>query len=131
MDAINKSITFSQDVINKAMHWLATEDTGLSSTLILTNILSQGSTGSIDSHETKFHPRDPADLKRCITLLEHVPEFKSKLHIMKDVSPQWSALIDNWDQLELSLKSEIKIDKSRAPNTYKLMKSILGDIKKI
>jgi len=47
----------------------------------------------------KQHPCDPDDFSRCHRLLEVVPEWKEKLHLMKAVSPVWKKLVENWDKL--------------------------------
>lgn len=122
---------FSQVVINKAMEWLIDGNTGLSSTALLSNILSNGQTGTIKTIEARFHPRDSSDLRRCIGLLDFVPEFRQHLHIMRHVSPSWAALIDNWDLLEATLRNEIKSTPHRAPETYKLMTQILLKVAKV
>ena len=57
--------------------------------------------------EKTCHPADPDDFRRCYLLLETVPEWKDKLHLMKEVSPVWEKLVDNWDQLTLMLQEQM------------------------
>lgn len=71
--------------------WLASDDVGLSSKYMASVLSGQ-------FYASNNHPRDPADLGRCIRLLIAVPELASQLHEMKACSPQWSAVIDNWDK---------------------------------
>lgn len=118
----------NQDVIDRAMEWLVCGDTGLSSTNILTNILSSGKTGKIKNFYAKSHPFDPSDLKRCVILLDKIPELRDSLHIMRSVSKQWDVLIENWDELERSLKSEMESSPRSARKTNQLMKRILDQV---
>ncbi len=71
--------------------WLVRDDTGASSKYMASILSGQFSV----SHN---YPWDPSDLGRCIRLLEAVPELESELHKMKACSPQWSAVVDNWDK---------------------------------
>lgn len=71
--------------------WLASDDVGLSSKY-MASVLSE------QFYASNNYPRDPADLGRCIRLLVAVPELASQLHEMKACSPQWSAVIDNWEK---------------------------------
>ncbi|WP_272656439.1 MULTISPECIES: hypothetical protein [unclassified Providencia] len=71
--------------------WLASDDVGASSRYMAA-VLS----GQFDA--PYYYPSDGADLGRCIRLLVAVPELASQLHEMKACSPQWSAVIDNWDK---------------------------------
>lgn len=118
----------NQDVIDRAMEWLVVGDTGLSSINILSHTLSKGKTLNLKFTDAKFHPRDPSDLKRCVHLLDKVPELRESLYIMRNVSRYWEALIDRWDELEGSLKAEMASNPEAAPETYKLMKSILSQV---
>jgi hypothetical protein len=45
------------------------------------------------------HPYDPDDFKRCYKLLQVIPEWKIELHKLKQLSKEWSNLVDNWDKL--------------------------------
>lgn len=72
--------------------------------------------------ERAAHPFDPDDFRRCYLLLQTIPEWKQYLHIMKDVSPIWSNLIDNWDTLTAMLEKAMASPDGKAPEMYELMK---------
>lgn len=114
--------------IQKAMHWLVTCDTGLSSECLMATMLNGG---PVDGKGWKsyFHPHDPADLKRCVKLLDEVPEFRARLDLMKLVSVYWTILVENWDELEASLRQEMRDTPREAPKTYALMKALLNDVR--
>ncbi|MER5000350.1 hypothetical protein KDV89_12595 [Providencia stuartii] len=71
--------------------WLASDDVGASSRYMASVLSGQFSAPN-------HYPLDGADLGRCIRLLVAVPELASQLHEMKARSPQWSAVVDNWDK---------------------------------
>ncbi|HEM8140327.1 TPA: hypothetical protein U2M34_003263 [Providencia rettgeri] len=101
MNAIIKAATLVCDEFKKPLvkaskgmgltAWLASDDVGLSSKY-MASVLSE------QFYASNNYPRDPADLGRCIRLLVAVPELASQLHEMKACSPQWSAVIDNWEK---------------------------------
>lgn len=96
--------------------WLASDDVGASSRYMAA-VLS----GQFDA--PNHHPWDPADLGRCIRLLVAVPELASQLHEMKACSPQWSAVIDNWDKWkELHDADEGKTLYQEMKLTYELLR---------
>lgn len=72
------------------------------------------------------HPHDPDDFKRCYKLLEIIPEWKESFHLMKDVSPIWNRLVENWDTLtnmyERNVKEEWKNHKE--VGMYELMEQL-------
>lgn len=76
-----------------ASRWLEQGERGLSSETMFTRF-----TG-IQLDGDKDHPHDGDDFRRCRLLLEAVPEFQAKLHLMKDVSPEWNNLIGAWQEL--------------------------------
>lgn len=55
-------------------------------------------------------PSDPDDFKRCYKLLQAVPQWKAKLHLMKEVSPVWARLVDNWDKLTEMYEQNVRED---------------------
>ncbi|WP_285317114.1 hypothetical protein [Providencia rettgeri] len=98
--------------------WLASDDVGASSRYMASVLSGQFS-------DPNHYPLDGADLGRCIRLLVAVPELASQLHKMKACSPQWSAVIDNWDKWKAlyeagkgkKLYQEMKL-------TYELLKNL-------
>jgi hypothetical protein len=83
--------------------WLAGGSRGASSNAIVQHLTGLPAAKS----DPRFHPLDPWDLRRCLLLLELCPELKPDLHKMKEVSPQWSALIDIWEELEKLFEEEV------------------------
>ena len=104
-------------------NWFVNGETGLSSMCIASVMLGF-------KPKTIDHPLDPPDFKRCLLLVNAVPEVKSNLWKMKDVSEQWSALIDRWDDVEKCFMEEVaewldtKFSRKSAIRTYDLMKEI-------
>lgn len=108
-----------------AIEWLAHGQRGTSSNTLfshLTGVDAQGDWGA-------SHPYDPADLNRCLVLLNAVPELRLSLPRMGEVSPAWAALIARWDEIEKSLVDEVGLGwtKGRAASkTYALMREVLS-----
>ncbi|EBR4567719.1 hypothetical protein B1Q46_17375 [Salmonella enterica] len=71
--------------------WLASDDTGLSSRFMASILSGQFTT------KNKY-PCDPADLGRCIRLVEAVPELAEKIPLMAQHGHQWSAVAQNWER---------------------------------
>ena len=106
----------------KITAWLNSGKCGLSShTMYLWFIDSKCS--ECDVIHQKSHPRDYDDFGRCIGLLEYVPEWKDRLDVLRQISPIWNQLIDNWTNLsnmyEQEQYSEINklIESIRFPTT--------------
>jgi hypothetical protein len=76
---------------NRLMQWLLSDDTGLSSMAIVARM--EGVLGRSD------FPRDASDLGRCIRLLALMPEWKPRIHEMRDVHPVWAKIVERWDDL--------------------------------
>ena len=78
--------------------------------------------------ESGNHPYDPDDLDRCLALLYVVPELRPLLSHMSDVSPQWAALVERWDDIEAMHLDEVGLGWTKArsaPRTYALMQDVL------
>jgi len=73
-------------------------------------------------HFSGTHPHDPSDFYRCHKLLELIPEWREELPKMREVSPAWAALVDNWDMLTDMLKEQIAGKKN---DMYEKMQAIL------
>jgi hypothetical protein len=70
----------------------------------------------------RSHPLDPDDFRRCYLLLETIPEWKADLKKLRELSPIWSNLVDNWDSLTEMIKEQIQTGK--ANKMYEFMKSL-------
>jgi hypothetical protein len=115
-----------QETLSQAMHWLINSRTGLSSECLLATIIN-GAPIQGGWHAT-FHPRDPSDLKRCIGLLDAVPDLRNHLGVMKAVSKEWEILVLNWNQLETTFKEELQQHPNRAPETNELMRNLFNSV---
>ena len=74
---------------------MASGERGLSSEAIAITTLGAYATG-----RTAAWPLDPSDLRRCLLLLEAVPEAREQgVGVLAKRSPQWAALADRWDIL--------------------------------
>lgn len=103
--------------------WIVGGDVGLSSKTVWATMLGI----SLEDGEVP-HPHDPADLGRCLRLLEVIPEWKPRLGELASLSPEWKALICRWDEVATSMETEVGIAWQKAksaPATYAMMKSIL------
>ena len=103
------------DIPDTAIAWLRNGERGSSSEVIFEHL-----TGiPIRGWGWKFPPADPSDLERCRRLLDAVPEFSARLPEMAQVSPQWAALVVNWDELCALMDEEAP--SGQCPRTYERM----------
>ena len=103
------------EISEDLLKWIASGDRGASSETIVTKL------AGIDlAHGCSCEPHDPSDFRRCLLLLDAVPELKSKLDKMKEVSNYWRLLIENWNELEKMYHEEKS--SGRAPKLYEKMK---------
>jgi hypothetical protein len=109
---------------SKLISWLANGETGISSKAIV-NFLVDGKKPS----ESEY-PHDPSDLRRCVLLLESVPELEKRFRLnMRKASPNWAALCDNWNLLMTVYRSE---ENSKVgPQTYQLMKILQSTVRTV
>lgn len=114
-------MTFEQRVCD----WIVGPDTGSSSTSIWRHMIGIRYPSSRISY-----PHDPADLGRCLRLLELFPEWKGRISEMDEAGDEWASLSDRWEELASSMSDEVGInwEKARsAPETYELMKTVLAE----
>ena len=71
-------------------------------------------------------PSDPDDFKRCYKLLQAVPQWKSRLHELKTLSPVWEKLVDNWDKLTEMYEQNVRENwkNYKQIGMYEFMKSL-------
>lgn len=111
----------ARDALARLGAWMLNGRTGASSECIAAVWL--GGT----SHNA-YHPRDTGDLRRCVTLMEAVPEIRDGfVERMTPLSAEWAALAARWDDLAASLEHETGLREfAQAPRTSALMHTILN-----
>jgi len=99
----------------KLIRWFLSDEPGLSSRAIV---------AKMEGIELSYyhHPLDPADLGRCIRLLEWIPEYRTRLNEMREVSQVWANFVDHWDELEALYYEELPSGK--APKCYQRMQEL-------
>lgn len=106
----------------KLVEWLAGYDTGLSSLAILAWMERDVSIAAM-LHNHLRHPSDPADLGRCIRLMDIEPSYRQRIGEMAAVSPQWARLAAHWSELEaLYYKAD---HQGRAEACYQMMRALI------
>lgn len=109
-----------------AAEWLTSGRRGVSSETLFSRM-----TGLPVSH--RCHPWDPADLDRCRLLLEAVPEWRARIHEMAEESPEWAALVGEWDALCSLMDAEAprwRHGHGSTPLTYRRMKELIEGARK-
>jgi len=84
-----------QEIPDTALTWLKHGQRGLSSEAIFSKMTGM----ALSRLWQNQHPCDPLDFKRCMDLLDAVPEFSSRMQEMKVVSMQWAVVVNHWDEL--------------------------------
>lgn len=69
------------------------------------------------------HPLDPSDFMRCHKLVQTVPEIKHRFYLLKEHSPVWSNLVDNWDELTELLNEQLT-GANKNNGMYELMQKL-------
>ena len=87
--------------------WLLLGETGVSSETIAyalsgikpeTTVLADG-TLTRRPHRWDI-PHDAADFRRCLLLLEYIPEWRERLPEVAERFPAWKPIVEHWDELE-------------------------------
>lgn len=117
-DHIAEAGKMTNTIEHRALEWMMSDDTGSSSEAISAHMLGL---------ETEYasYPSDPAELGRCLRLLELIPEWKPRIKEMAIYGPGWAGQVEVWEDLYKTMEKEVGIDWSKgkkAPETYKAMK---------
>lgn len=103
------------------INWYVSGERGISSETMAATALGK-------KPDWSGYPLDPADLNRCIKLVDSAPEVKEAFHAIASLSPEWAAIIENWDELRQMFIDEVgynwKNRKTRAKRTYDRMQEL-------
>jgi hypothetical protein len=112
------------DMLARVATWFAGGDTGISSKAIAAYMCGGDMKAGRSWHSA---PSDPADLGRCLRLLEIFPEWKERMPEMASVNDDWARIIPHWDKMAAMMADEVGIDWSKgkkAMRTYEFMASV-------
>ncbi len=112
------------EIRQSILAWFVTGEVGRSSKA-LAGCLAGIPSGNGD------HPHDPDDLRRCLLLLDQIPEARPMLGKVCVLSPAWEALYTHWAALEATFRREVDVShghRGSAPETSALMRKILRPI---
>lgn len=105
--------------------WLRAGERGSSSNAIVSHL-----TGLPTGRCDLAYPRDPADLRRCVLLLEACPTLAERFGEMKTASPTWSRFVDAWPSLIAAFDAEKpgwrKAWAGNATKTYARMREVIA-----
>ena len=78
-------------------------------------------------HPKTDAPADLADLRRCLLLLDRMPEWTGRMPQMAALSPTWARLATAWPDLTARFYAECgpDLDHRPAPETHALLERIL------
>lgn len=118
-----------QSVQKRLLQWLLNGETGMSSKEIVRAYHDLPPRWHLYGARRDY-PLDPADFRRCLLLLEAVPEIREQAfqRLAEEPAPSpWPALVARWDEIAAVFLEEWGPDRpknGRAPLTYKLMREI-------
>jgi len=101
----------TEDVIRRASEWASCGERGISSEAIWAVMMGVPA-DKIDAST----PADAGDFNRCATLIEIIPEWKTRLPEVAALFPIWTGIVEHWDDLYkalLNLRSARAIMKTR------------------
>ena len=108
----------------KVIEWLESGQTGLSSLALCKAAFPQTQYYKLDKmieRDLDNYPHDNADFKRCMLLIEQVPEIRQKMPELSGLNQKWQNLFTHWDNIE-SL-----IIRNKAQEAYDLIKQCTKD----
>ena len=111
-----------------ARRWLSYGEIGASAAAMFWGCTGVTPRGMKVNASNPAHPRDPADLRRCLLLMGSVPECATASERMRGKSTAWTGLEDAWPELVASLAAEApewRGKSASAPKTYELMQRVL------
>lgn len=111
------------DLAMKVLQWQSEGHVGISSATMASIALRMKK----NFYHSRFDaPSDPSDLRRCMNLVKKIPEIREHFSVIAEVCPQFSPIIEHWDELIAMLRREMALG-DRAPETYARMKQLFGE----
>ncbi|EHQ8956977.1 hypothetical protein KI090_003791 [Escherichia coli] len=108
------------DLAMKVLKWQSTGDVGISSATLAS--IACGLKKNIYGA-----PHDAADFRRCVALVEQIPEIRDSFDKVAKRVPAFKGILNEWDSLVALLKSEMKTYGNKAPETYRRIRELRKD----
>jgi hypothetical protein len=106
--------------LRELIAWLVSDDTGLSSRTLAAETAG---VEPVRKHWPSIsYPLDPADLGRCLRLIERIPAARKAVDRIAAKHPVWAKLAPEWDRLSELYNEERP--SGRCPKTYDAMKAL-------
>lgn len=106
------------DLAMKVLKWQTKGNVGVSSATMASIALGLEN----NFYGSRFDaPHDPSDLRRCMILVESIPEIKDSFPLIAEKCKRFAPIIAEWDSLTALLKKEMERPDKRAPETYARM----------
>ncbi|UCZ89044.1 hypothetical protein [Gordonia sp. WA4-43] len=104
--------------------WLASGERGTSSETIVSAVTGK----PVGRYRNIDYPHDPADLRRCMQLLDAYPHARRVFKpAVRKLSYTWARMANRWEEMEDLLREEMATSTDgKAPRTYALMREIRG-----
>ena len=102
--------------------WIDSDEVGASS-LFLARTLADAAGIECPPHKYPHenrYPGDMEDFRRCVQMLDAVPQLRAYIKVMKHHGPAWERLSDKWAELEILYVSERS--KARRKKTFALLR---------
>ncbi len=112
------------DLAMKVLKWQSTGDVGISSATLAS--IACGLKKNIYGHHFGA-PHDAADFRRCVALVEQIPEIRDSFDKVAKRVPAFKGILNEWDSLVALLKSEMKTYGNKAPETYRRISDLRKD----
>ncbi|WP_336475999.1 hypothetical protein [Escherichia coli] len=112
------------DLAMKVLKWQSTGDVGISSATLAS--IACGLKKNIYGHSFGA-PHDAADFRRCVALVEQIPEIRDSFDKVAKRVPAFKGILNEWDSLVALLKSEMNTYGNKAPETYRRISELRND----
>jgi len=125
LDAVRKKYPQTK-LMHGSAEWIAYGERGTSSEALFSHLTS---IHIVHPRDRAAHPRDPDDLRRCMLMMDAVPQVIHSSAIVSELSPEWARLMARWAELRIAFETECpnwRTGPWKAPKTYALMKEILN-----
>lgn len=106
------------------LEWFATGERGLSSETIARHLIGQPHTGR-KTFNGIWTPSDPSDFRRCMLLVESLPDPAAAIEQCRSLSQAWACLVEDWAEITKTLKREMADEslKGMAKQTYEMIQA--------